>query len=139
MTIEQSLRGGVDAFNRHDAAGFAAMYAADAVINDPQYPEPLRGRAAAEADMKSFFAAFPDVRADLSRVFVDGDYWALELVMSGTHNGPMEGPTGTVPPTGKKMSLPGAMAGRVNAQGEVVEERRYYDLAGLMGQLGLMG
>jgi hypothetical protein len=37
-------------------------------------------------------------------------------------------------------TMPGSVAtvGRLDGQGRVAEERRYYDLAGVMSQLGLM-
>jgi ketosteroid isomerase-like protein len=44
MDAQGAYSRAVEAFNRDDAAGFAALYAEDAVVHDPQYPQPL-GRA----------------------------------------------------------------------------------------------
>ena len=44
----------VAAINAHDVARFVSFYAEDAVVVDPQYPEPLRGRAAIERDIVDF-------------------------------------------------------------------------------------
>ena len=46
-------------------------------------------------------------------------------------------PEGETPATGRTLTSEGAVFSRLNAQGEVVEERRYYDVAGVLAQLGL--
>ena len=64
---------------------------------------------------------------------------AGEVVMSGTHTGPLATPTGgEVPPTNKRIEVKGAAFVRLNGSGEIVEERRYYDVGTLLRQLGLM-
>jgi steroid delta-isomerase-like uncharacterized protein len=127
-----------EAFNQHDAAAFAACYAADAVIDDPQFPEPLEGSSAITKDIDDWFRSFPDITAQLTRRIVQGDAYAADWSMTGTHNGPLVTPDGQVPPTGKPLRLTIVTIGRVGADGHIVEERRSYDLAGVMSQLGLM-
>lgn len=51
----------VEAVNAHDAKAFAGTYSADAVVHDPLYPQPLKGRDAIEQDMVELLRAFPDV------------------------------------------------------------------------------
>ena len=46
MNIDQIIRNQIDAANRHDVEAITDSYSADAVVRDPQYPEPLRGSAA---------------------------------------------------------------------------------------------
>ena len=59
--------------------------------------------------------------------------------MTGTHTGPLETPTGEqIPPTNKRIDLKGAVFGRLNERGEIVEERRYYDVGTMLRQLGLV-
>ena len=128
----------IAAINAHDAAGLAARYSADAVVLDPQYPEALRGRAAIERDMAEFVAAFPDLRAQVTRTLFDGATHALEMTVSGTNTGPLALPTGdTIPATNRRLELHMAVFGRVDSEGLVVEERRYFDIAGQLAQLGL--
>jgi hypothetical protein len=45
---------------------------------------------------------------------------------------------GTIPATNMQMDLPFAVFVRIGADGLITEERRYFDLAGMLGQLGLM-
>jgi steroid delta-isomerase-like uncharacterized protein len=127
-----------EAFNNHDAAAFAACYAADAIIADPQFADPLRGGPAIAKDITDWFGAFADIRARLTRTVVAGDDYAAEWSMSGTHTGPLVTREGHVPATGKPMQLVVVTIGRVGANGSIVEERRAYDLAAVLSQLGLM-
>ncbi|MEX5305610.1 nuclear transport factor 2 family protein [Kocuria sp. CPCC 205258] len=125
------------AINAHDVAGFISFYAEDAVVVDPQYPEPLRGRAAIERDMTDYLTAFPDLSGRLTSRLIDGLVSAAEATMTGTHNGPLALPTGEIPATGRRLEFPMAVFSRLNEDGLIVEERRYYNLASQQEQLGL--
>lgn len=136
--IQETVKKSMDAFNRHDANAYAALYATEATAYDPQYPEPLKGREAIQKDIEDFFQAFPDVQATVVNVLVSGDTAAFEVEMSGTHKGPLVSPTGSIPATNRRMEMRGGRFERVDAQGQITECNRYYDLAGIMQQLGLM-
>jgi len=138
MANTEIVRKAVDAFNRHDAAGFASQYAEDAVVYDPYYPEPLRGRSAVRKDIEDFFRAFPDVSNALKLTMSEGNIVAAEIAVKGVHSGPLALPSGEIPATGKTMSFEGGLFARLNGQGLIVEEHRYFDVAGQLTQLGLM-
>ena len=124
--------------NRHDADAFAELFSSDAVLSDPAYPEPVKGREAVKKDMAGFVASFPDLNIRLvTSVAADDGTIAAEWVLTGTNRGPIEAPTGTIPPTNKAMELRVATFDRLDGEGRIVEERRYYDQAALFGQLGL--
>ena len=135
FNVEEHIR----SFNAHDAVGWASHYAEDGVLHDPQYPEPKKGRAAIQKDIEDFFSAFPDIQFEVTGVVDGGESSAIQGVGSGTHKGPMEGPGGQIAPTNKQVSIPFAAFVKVNSDGLISEERRYYDMAGMMMQLGLMG
>lgn len=137
-TLADTILEQIDALNRHDVAAFVGCYSPDAAVFDPQYPDLLRGRDAIAKDMSDFLAAFPDLAGRITRAVREGDTWAYEMAMTGTHTGPLPLPTGEVPATNKRIEVGGAIFARVDAQGRITEERRYYDLAGLLGQLGLL-
>ena len=128
-----------DAMTKHNLDAVANLYATDAVAYDPMYPQPLRGREAIRKDTAVFFRGFPDLRFEIVTVIEKDDLTgAGEMRMSGTHTGPLEAPTGEdIPPTNKRIDLKGAVFARVNDRGEIVEERRYYDVSTVMRQLGL--
>jgi steroid delta-isomerase-like uncharacterized protein len=137
MTAKDSYSRAVEAFNRKDARAFAALYAVDAIVIDPLYSQPLKGRDAIEQDIEEVLRAFPDARFTLGAVLEAGETAALEYNLRGTHLGPLATPDGEVPASGKSSSTDGAVFSRFNDRGEIVEERRYYDIAGMLAQLGL--
>ena len=92
----------------------------------------------ARNDIGGWFAAFPDIETSVTRTVSDGTTYAAEWSMSGTHKGSLVLPDGHVPATGKPVRINVATIGRLDAEGRIVEERRYYDLTGVMSQLGLM-
>lgn len=139
MPAQDIAKRALDAFNRHDAEAFASLYAEDAVAPDPQYPEPLRGREAIRGDIEAFFQAFPDVQARVVGDFlVSGDTVAFEVEMTGTQKGPLVTPDGPIPATNRRVQMTGGRFIRVNGQGLIMDCRRYYDMAGIMAQLGLL-
>lgn len=136
IALENAFARAVEAVNAHDAKAFAATYAADAVVHDPLYPQPLRGRDAIEQDMVELLRAFPDARFTVGPLLQDGGTVAGEYTLRGTHLGPLATPDGEIPATGNSIDNSGAVFSTFNADGEVIEERRYYDVAGLIGQIG---
>jgi steroid delta-isomerase-like uncharacterized protein len=138
MGAHDTLRKAAEAFNRQDAATFASLYAADAVVHDPQYSEPLKGREAIQRDATEWWAAFPDTEVRFLDVLGNEASGAAEAQFSGTHKGSLAGPSGTISPTNKRIDMRLAIFVRVNSQGLITEERRYYDMAGFAQQLGLV-
>jgi steroid delta-isomerase-like uncharacterized protein len=78
-------------------------------------------------------AAFPDQRNELIALHHADDAVIVEFWLRGTHEGEFRG----VPPTGK--SFEQRMAAFFLFEGErLVNERVYFDAAGLLAQLGLL-
>jgi len=138
MDAQEIYTRGVEAFNRDDVAGFAALYAEDAVVHDPQYPQPLVGREAIEQDAADVRRAMPDARFTIRTVLQRGETAAIEYDLGGTHLGPLALPDGELEATGRHVDLPGGAFSRFDTEGRVVEEHRYFDVAGMFNQLGVL-
>lgn len=137
MSALDTYKQSEEAFNSHNADAVAALYAAEVVVSDPMYPEPLRGREAVRQDYADFVRSFPDLRVTVSKILVSGDTVAFEIQVSGTHQGPIITPTGTIPATNRPAELRIGVFTAVDTSGIILDERRYYDVAGLAQQLGL--
>lgn len=139
MTAKNTVLKALNAFNRHDATAFAALYTSDAVVYDPMYPEPLRGREAIRRDAEAFCRTFPDVHCDLQgEVLEGGDWAAFQLRMTGTNQGPLAMPQGEQPATGRKVETELAIFCQLGQDGLIRSEHRYIDMLGILAQLGLM-
>jgi len=137
MVTVDTIKKAMSAFNRHDAKGVGGSYAPKTVVHDPQYPEPLKGRDAVLKDAQAFFKAFPDMKMKVVTLLSKGNTYGVEGRYSGTHKGPLEVPGGPIPPTNRRVDAGISIFGKVDAGGLIVEERRYYDIATLMAQLGI--
>jgi len=138
LTARETLDGVQEAWNSHSPEGLLRFYRRDARVFDPSYPEPLTDVAAIEKDAADFVSAFPDLTFEVDRVLEGGGALALEGTASGTHTRPWQLPTGLVPATNRCIRFSWVASYHIDGEGLIQEERRYYDVAGVLQQLGLM-
>jgi steroid delta-isomerase-like uncharacterized protein len=140
MFADEVARRYVEAINRKDPSGFAALFAQDAVLHDPFFPEATKGRDALRSLIEGILRAFPDMAWEqVGGPIEAGSRAALVLAVRGTHDGPLPLAAGEVPPTGKAISYECAVLWTVDAHGLIAEERSYFDATGVAAQLGLSG
>ncbi len=84
------------------------------------------------------FKTFPDMHNRPYRVlFASGDWTYSIARFTGTMKGPMKGPDGKdIPPTSKSFEVDFCTIARWE-NGEIVEENLFYDMVGMMRQIGL--
>jgi steroid delta-isomerase-like uncharacterized protein len=76
-----------------------------------------------------------DYRFEVKTAVESGELYAFEWVLSGTHD--RDNPALGLPATGKRFTVPGLTIGRRHA-GLITENRDYWNVAGLLAQVGLM-
>jgi steroid delta-isomerase-like uncharacterized protein len=123
-----------DLINAHDAEAIAELYGDDGVLSDPSGE--YRGREAIVEYWQGFFQAFPDMTGQDEFKAESGDTAINEWSASGTNDGPLETPEGSIPATGKRVTIRGCDALTVRG-GLVTSHRVYYDQLSFMTQLGL--
>lgn len=133
---EETIRKIAEAFNKGDFDTIASFLAPDITAHWYSLPEPLKGRETIVKTLRGYLKAFPDMRVTLS-LLSKGDTVVTETSWSGTHRGPLEGPTGVIPPTNRRVNMTEAEFFRFNTQGQVAEWRAYGDNAAFAKQLGL--
>jgi steroid delta-isomerase-like uncharacterized protein len=121
------------AWNAHDAEAVAAVFAEDAVLREAGRDGEIRGRAAIRDRALTLLRGFSDFRLERLALVVDGDAHADRWLMTGTHDGELFG----IAPTGRRVRVEGATFTRLGADGLVVEDVHFTDMAGLLAQLGL--
>lgn len=130
-----------DAWNSQDWKVFRKRHAENTAVYWPGQPNPTSGRDNHEAEAKEFFKTFPDnhlINNPYKILFGQGDMTCTVADFSGTMKGQMKGADGKViPPTNKKFHVEFCTVAHWSKDGEILEERLFYDLVGLMKQIGL--
>ena len=101
---------------------------------------PTQGIEAHKKEGEYFFNAFPDnhVENNPYKVFFGHDDWTCSIAeFTGTHEGIMIDPDGkSIPATNKKFKVDFCTVAHWK-DGRIVEENLFYDLVGMLKQLGL--
>jgi ketosteroid isomerase-like protein len=103
---EKIIRNAYQIAEDQDVAGWIAAFTEDGTFTDESIPYTYRGEKELGLTVEVYAKAFPDMHRELHRFYVDGDTVIVQLHLQGTHTGPLELPSGTVPPTGKRMDAP---------------------------------
>ncbi|MFF4507526.1 nuclear transport factor 2 family protein [Streptomyces sp. NPDC001401] len=103
---EKSIRNAYQVAEEQDVAGWVAAFTDDGTFTDMSIPYTYRGADELGKTVEVYAKAFPDMHRELERFYVTGDVVVVQLRLQGTHLGPLELPSGTVPPTGKRMDAP---------------------------------
>ena len=98
----------------------------------------LKGAEAIRQFTEMMWGAFPDAKITFGDQVLSPDAAATEVIIEGTHTGPLPGPDGMIEPTGKKVKLHSLSLLKIR-DGKIASERVYNDSAEMMHQLGLMG
>src|SRR2546425_8194953 len=139
MSVADNIRlldAGNKALNDHDVERFLSLHLPSVLQRDPQNVEPTKGREAVRAGLEPMIQAFPDFHVVRERAFGEGDWVVEEGQALGTHRGPLETPVGPpIPATNKSIRLPYAFIAKVEG-GKFAETHLYFDVAGMVAQLG---
>src|ERR1700682_169838 len=125
----------VAAFSAHDEKALHQVHAEHIKFDAPGYKGTNANEATAYATR--WLKAFPNGKMTVRNEIVSAPWIVQEVVMEGTHTGPLEGPMGTVQPTHKHVVGKGVQILKVE-DGKITEARIYFDLLDQMTQLGLL-
>ena len=120
-----------EVWNEGNAAAADELFVPDAQIHMPTREvvdvDGLKGFAGA------FRGSFPDWHSTFEELVAEGERVAERWTGRGTHRGELMG----IPPTGKRVEVPGSVFYRI-VGGKIVEFRGQLDMMGIMQQLGVM-
>lgn len=137
MELMQTLD---DAWNAQDWDTFDKRHRKEVVVRWPGKP-PTHGIHDHREESIDLFRTFPDnhVGNRPYKVFFASGEWTCSIArFTGTMKGPMKGADGTeIPPTGQCFEVDFCTVARWDDEGQIVEENLFYDLVGLMQQIGV--
>ena len=125
-----------EAFNARDWRAAVALTTPDVELVNVATGQTSRGPQGVEEFLGGWAAAFPDSTVETTIVIADERGAAMEFVGRGTHSGPLQGPAGPIPATGRTVAVLFCQVLEMQ-QGKVVRGRLYFDLGGMLQQLGL--
>jgi predicted ester cyclase len=126
----------VAAFNAHDEGALLALHAADIKF---EAPGDFHAHTSAEATAYAlrWLKAFPNGKMTVRSEITSGPWVIQEVLMEGIQSGRLEGPMGTIKPTGRKFTGRAVQILRIEG-GHIAESRLYFDQVAMLSQLGVL-
>ena len=122
-----------DVINARDLDGALVEMVAEDFVELNPFPGQGPGRDGLADVLGMMFAGFPDLRWTLNDTLVEGDRVMGFSTWTGTHEGEFMG----IPATGRTATVEAWTIDRYR-EGIFVESRIIMDVAGLLGQLGVL-
>ena len=127
----------VDAFNASDWDRSRAALTPTSVYNELGTQRSLKGTDEIIEAFQSWKEAMPDVKGTIENCVASGTTVTMEVIWNGTQTGPLTGPTGTIPASGKSQTTPAAWVFDFDGE-KIKESRHYFDMVTLLTQIGAM-
>ncbi|HLE96793.1 MAG TPA: ester cyclase [Candidatus Thermoplasmatota archaeon] len=128
-----------DAWNAQEWDAVAEFHTDDVAVFWPGGNPPTKGGHNHIEEAKAYAKTFPDNRVENNPYkveFAQGEWTCTVARHTGTFKGPMKTPQGVIQPTGKKFDVEFCTVAHWK-DGKIVEEKLFYDLVGVMKQLGI--
>jgi steroid delta-isomerase-like uncharacterized protein len=136
--VIEIAKAAVTAYNEKDWNKCRDVLATDAVYDEKGTHRRIQGAGDIIEAWQGWAKAFPDSKATLVREFASGDNAVLELVWKGVHTGPLQTPTGTIPPSNKPIEMPACQV--VQVEGDKIKSAsHYFDMLTMLTQIGATG
>ena len=126
------------AYNDKNWTAVRAAITPDFVYDEVATARKVQGADEVIALWQGWATAFPDSRATFHQALASGNTVVLEHTWNGTHSGPLQMPTGTIPATGKRINMRACVVTEI-AGDKAKLQRQYFDMTTLLQQLGVTG
>ena len=135
--LTQAARDLVSAFNDSDWGEYQELFASDGLYDEVGTGRRLEGLDAIIPALKGWKEAMPDVKGTVTNTVSSGSTVTLEVTWKGTHTGPLQSPSGSIPATGKQQTTRASWVLDFE-DGKVKASRHYFDMLSFMQQLGVL-
>jgi steroid delta-isomerase-like uncharacterized protein len=128
----------IEAFNAGDWDRFQATIAQDCVYDEPGTQRHAEGSDAIVELNRGWKETFPDAHGTVERAVAANGTVTLEIVWEGTQEGALPTPEGELPPSHRRVKIKAAQVFDVEGD-KIKEAHHYFDMAGMLQQLGATG
>jgi steroid delta-isomerase-like uncharacterized protein len=139
MMTEQEMiklaRENIESFSDGDEERFKATLAPDCVYDEVGTHRRVEGAEKITESLRGWKEAFPDARGVITKVVAGDSTATVELTWEGTHTGPLMGPGGTIPPSGKRQTTRAVQVYTFEGD-KIKESHHYFDMMTLLQQIG---
>ena len=126
-----------DRFNRNDLAGVLELATEDWAGVAHHVGMSFAGKDGFMQFLQGFKGAFPDCAVTITNQVLAGDQIVNEISWVGSNTGPLQTPTGALPPTGRSVHSVACEVWRIK-DGKLAEIHNYQDGTAILAQLGLL-
>jgi len=136
---EQIVRQAYKIAEDMDMAGWVAAFTEDGTFTDESIGVTWTGPRELPEQVENYHRAFPDMHRELYHFYAAGNIVVVQLALQGTHLGPLRLPTGTLPPSGKRMDAPCCDVFELTDEGKIKRFDCYPEGTIILTQLGAIG
>lgn len=133
--IIKVARENIEAFNAGDWDRVKSTLTANCVYDEVGTQRRIQGADQIVDAFKGWKQAMPDAKGTVTNAMASGNTATLQITWEGTQTGPLAGPGGTLPPSGKRQLTRAAFIATVD-EGKIKEAYQYFDMMTLLQQLG---
>ena len=124
-----TIAAAIEAINEHDLAAFISVVGPTYALYAVEWTEGLQGDAEISEFLTGLLTAFPDFQVVALKLEAVEAMGHQEVVLRGTHNGPLLMPdSSTLAATGKTIILPAELLHRFDAAGKLIDTTVHVDL-----------
>lgn len=135
--LEQHVRRMYELFNAREFDTLVSHLAEEGEWTNIPFGTRFKGREGFRQFLQGWVTAMPDCKLEVQSVRAGEDFAVSEFIGRGTHTGPLVGPAGTLPATGKKVEVRFCEVMQFRGD-KTVAGRLYFDAATLLQQLGVL-
>jgi steroid delta-isomerase-like uncharacterized protein len=133
--VIETAKAAAIAYNDKDWDKVKALFVENGVYDEKGTGRRIQGIGQVLEAWQSWAKAIPDSKATFLAEHASGDTAILEVVWKGTHTGPLQTTSDTIPPSNKRIEVPACQVMKVEG-GRVTTYTHYFDMLTLLRQIG---
>jgi steroid delta-isomerase-like uncharacterized protein len=133
--VIEAAKAATTAYNEKNWDDVRRAFVEKAVYDEKATGRRLQGVNQIIEAWQGWAKAIPDSKATFIAEYASENTAILEVVWKGVHTGPLQMPTGAIPPSNKRIEIPACLVAKVEG-GKLQSFTHYFDMVTLLSQIG---